>query len=355
VLAIDRMDFAGDRIFITGATNTPQPAPVAPGISGIEEDHFAWKASGEWRFEHGDAFSSNDGIAGLSLVEVPQAFLCEFTFRCIDPPRDKSSFSFKLGTERNSVSLTFHPNLNSVQIELPEDASGASSIVKLPDGFDWTADHLVRADVDHGRLKVRIDAAALDLKTRVSAPFDSLMFTSDEQSIAVCAFGLTLGFEDLFDDPEPIVENDWRISGDPEVTVEPGEIFIDAPTECVLHKGPSATSLELTVNFRLVESLAESASYGIALYREDAKSFRFAVEPATSRLMVSDGSSHDLGGEFPFDKYHQLRILKTGKLGLCYFDDAFVGEFEIGDAPSTPAIFCSGVRIGIEMVRATVI
>ena len=30
VLSIDRMDFAGGRIFVTGATDTPQPAPFLP-------------------------------------------------------------------------------------------------------------------------------------------------------------------------------------------------------------------------------------------------------------------------------------------------------------------------------------
>ncbi|HKP71102.1 MAG TPA: glycoside hydrolase family 43 protein, partial [Pyrinomonadaceae bacterium] len=45
VMAIDRMDFAGDRIFVVGATDTPQPAPFQPSVRG------PWNSSlrtGDW-------------------------------------------------------------------------------------------------------------------------------------------------------------------------------------------------------------------------------------------------------------------------------------------------------------------
>src|ERR1035437_6101523 len=37
VLAIDRMDVAGRRLFVIGATDTPQPAPYRPQVTGFDE------------------------------------------------------------------------------------------------------------------------------------------------------------------------------------------------------------------------------------------------------------------------------------------------------------------------------
>src|SRR5688572_21359790 len=76
VMAIDRMDFAGTRIFIVGASHTPQPAPFAPKIrerfrgSPISPD---LSTKGGWQLTGSGALSNAHGRCEILDQRVPES------------------------------------------------------------------------------------------------------------------------------------------------------------------------------------------------------------------------------------------------------------------------------------------
>src|SRR5690606_32165065 len=75
VLAIDRLDLVGDRIFIKGPTNTPQSAPFAPSFSfpggGPLDQIRGWEVSGSTARNtsiEGAEFYAPTGGSGFSAV-----------------------------------------------------------------------------------------------------------------------------------------------------------------------------------------------------------------------------------------------------------------------------------------------
>jgi GH43 family beta-xylosidase len=76
VLAIDRMDIVHRRIFVLGATNTPQPAPFEPAVKGFLA---GWSGDDGWELSAEHARCA--GRATLAR-DVPQSFICGFTVEC---------------------------------------------------------------------------------------------------------------------------------------------------------------------------------------------------------------------------------------------------------------------------------
>ncbi|HEX9918615.1 MAG TPA: glycoside hydrolase family 43 protein, partial [Pyrinomonadaceae bacterium] len=62
VLALDRLDWVGERMTVLGATTTPQPAPLAPTFRGFSGDRTGDPGEG-WTCEGGGRWSVRDGEA----------------------------------------------------------------------------------------------------------------------------------------------------------------------------------------------------------------------------------------------------------------------------------------------------
>ena len=81
----DRMDFAGGRIFVTGATDTPQPAPFLPKVRDPFDatlDTSLWEHEGNWKLQGGEAVCELAETSTLTC-RTPQNYLGEICFRCV--------------------------------------------------------------------------------------------------------------------------------------------------------------------------------------------------------------------------------------------------------------------------------
>ena len=72
VLSIDRMEFAGERVFVIGPTVSPQPAPREPSLTfnAIEN----WEVAGNWERVRGRMRSPGSGSASLTAVSGRRKF-----------------------------------------------------------------------------------------------------------------------------------------------------------------------------------------------------------------------------------------------------------------------------------------
>ncbi|MEO6333824.1 MAG: glycoside hydrolase family 43 protein [Pyrinomonadaceae bacterium] len=356
VMAIDRMDFAGDRIFLVGATHTSQPAPIEPNVDGVDAAFASSCRSGEWSFENHSAISGPVGRCEMHFSSLPPSFLCETNLRCAGPLSDDGSVCVDLATDHGSVSLTFHPNSKVMRVEVPEDSNGLPAIFKLPEDFDWTAPHILRVEADFRRVKIELDGTAMPkLNTFLGIPLSSMSISSENQSIALLSFELTEGFEELFEESHTLTENGWSVVGISPHRIEGGELMMEAVEDFLIEKQWPVLALEFAANLRVLDSEGSSGEFGLLLRDAASEVLRFSIERKASSMRINGEQVASLPAGLVLDKYHQLRIIKNRGRALCYFDDALVHDFEVLDSPIQPAVFCEGVQLAIEMIRLTVI
>ena len=233
--------------------------------------------------------------------------------------------------------LTFHPISNVMRVEVPENSTGMTSISKLPDGFDWKAPHLLRIEADFRRLKISMDDVAMPkLKTLLAAPLDSFSVSSENQSISVSAFALTGGFEELFDEPDPMPENGWEVSADCSYYIEGGEFLMESAENFQARRSWSASCIEFAANLRVLDGGDTAGEFGLLLENGASYTVQLTVDANNSSLRINNQTIRQ-ADDPDLEKYHQLRIIKTGGRALCYFDDVLVDDVPSAD----PVTHCS--------------
>lgn len=343
VMAIDRMDFAGDRMFVIGATDTPQPDPFQPS----QRDLSSVAASvGDWKLEYSDLV----GTGELKFEQLPESCLLEFTFRCSGQLNEDGKLAVLFKTSGGEFELTIHPLSNVARLNVPVNSPGLPSIFKLAD-TDWTVPHTLRIDHDHRRIQLSMDNIPLNGGTFLDALPTELSLIAEHLSVAISAFTMTEGFEETFVDEVPLEENGWQLSGDGGHRPDHREVVLESDGECFLKKGGAYESLEFAANFRLIDT-GRSTSYGIVLRAGDDE-LSIEIDPHRSVVRVGGARIVDLGNNVDVAAYHQLRAVKIGGDVLCYFDEILLGEFRLSSAPTTASVLCRNAKVAIEMIRLT--
>jgi hypothetical protein len=94
VMAIDRLDWAGERLLVLGPSTTPQPAPVAPAITDFfdpDEQHALgpnWAcAGGHWSMQQGAAVQADStGTTTARCRPGGSYYVAEVSVRMVDAP-----------------------------------------------------------------------------------------------------------------------------------------------------------------------------------------------------------------------------------------------------------------------------
>ena len=354
VMAIDRMDFAGERIFITGASFLSQPAPLKPAIRDFDMALLHGRKSGDWSIEGGSARSSSDGRSELELLGLPSSFLCELTFQCFRPMSEQGNIAVDLLSGQQTVHITLDTSSNVIRIDDPEDHSRAPSTSALPNDFDWTAQHLLRIEADHCRLSIKLDGVSMPKLDGLSVPVYSLSIVSEKQSVKITSFELTEGFEELFEASDPLEENGWTVVTDDAYKVERGEILMDSAGSFHMQKHRPLSDCEFAANFRALAT-AERGEFGLVFHHAGNELLRFSLDCGDKRMKVNGNALDAFPAEIVLSSYHQLRVIKTGGQAHCYFDGILAGQVFVGADPTNAAIFGDGVQLGVEMIRLTAI
>lgn len=345
VMAIDRLDFAGDRIFVVGATHTPQPAPFSQVSNNAPSDR-----DGGWN-SHDDAISSRaKGSSRLRLDDLSPSFLLELTWSFTEVAGHAGLFGveFESGSEHTRLSLD--SMTNSVSIVRGQNEM---IVATLPAEFDWTANHLLAIEADHLQLNIKIDYLKLE-DMLLDAPLGSVVLFSEDRSVRLAGMDVTHGFEELFEKKLPLDDNGWNIECDGPFEQKDAE-FVASPIHgMLLRKGPGYQQVELAANFRVVDNENRRGEFGLKLFGDDDEEiFRLSIDLERHSTIAGSGSVHSLPDNFQLGQYHQLRVIKTTGNALCYVDDVLVDQVRVPDVPTSCGVFSEGVHIAIEMVRVT--
>lgn len=359
VLAIDRMDFAGERMFIDGATHTEQLAPFEPSITFMD-DRSDWSSVTGWTISDNKAVSQSSGESEMVSRRLLGDFLCEVSFYA-EASDDAGSFGFYLSCPQGkSLELIFAPE-NQTVLSVFNDEKLHQRALNLPDKFDLSAVHLLRIEAWEGAVKLSVDDSAITFEEIPQNPPTQIAFTANNLKAELAGLAITEGFEDLFDHPTTgVKKTGWReISGKGAFEIKDRQLILSGAgaEDAVLVKGGLNDNYEFVANARLLNGNSENSDFGFVILDEK--------EPALRLLVINEDDNYYILNEnnsqkFPFPtafnpkNYHQFRIIKTGEKLVLRIEDQSLGEISVAPRPTQVAVFCRRSTIAIDMVRLTV-
>jgi GH43 family beta-xylosidase len=362
-LCIDRMDFASNRIFIKGATNTPQIAPYKPTFADFfdsESLNKKWQTVGDWKISDHEIVCDSLDESRLIYDSETQGFLCEFYLRAIESADKASAFGFCLLNETaETFKFLLLPGSNLAVIY----GTDRAETFELPEDFEAAAFHLLRVDCDARMIKISLDEANFRFEKVLETTSTRIALAAENMRAGFSAFSLTEGFEDLFDwQDSQIEERGWhKLSGAGDCRVENGELFLSNKneTDVILTKGSAAENFEFAVNIRLIETFGENAALGFLILNDrNEHLYRFVFEGERGNFYLSidgDLQKFSLPEDFAPENYHQFRLLKLKDKVFLQLEKIDLGAISLADDKSKIALFCRNSSIALETVRLTVL
>ncbi len=363
-LAIDRMDFAEKRIFIKGATYTPQIAPFAPTfVEFFDGENLSenWQSVGEWEISGNEIFNATNEKSELICRSEAKSFLCEFSLRAAGANDENGAFGFYLlnGEEKTFEFLIF-PNLRQAAVLWFENGEFQKQIFALPKNFPAQAFHLLRVEVDGFGIKIALDETVIRFEKLSETSSTQIALVAENMRAAFSGFALTAGFEDLFDwKNTEIGRRGWKKSGGESVCrVEGGELFFTnrSKTDSILSKGAAYANFEFAVNARLVENFGADA-FGFALLNQNEEIVSiFSISKIENNFYLTDEKNSlkfPLPAGFAPENYHQFRFLKLGDKIYIQLEETDLGEISASTDKMKVALFCRNSAAAFEMARLT--
>jgi GH43 family beta-xylosidase len=304
VLAIDPLDWAGERMLILGPTTTPQPGPDPPTIADLLDAPAVLQPGEEIRYRTG----------GPSfLVEV---------------------------SVRGGAALVLRDGEGRAVLDLgSEDESGFGRAYRL-----------LRLEVDGLLARSSFDDAP-GASWRLSAPVAALFLTARETPGEFSGFALTAGWEDLFLAAGDPAASGWEVLEGAGWRVEEGRLRGEGTSW--IAKGPAFASSLAVVNARLeggegyafAPALAGGAGPRIALAR-DGQGWRLETHGASGQIFP-------LPAAFDPAVDQQFRFRKTGGEVAIAWEGHLLGTVEAPPEPTRLALGTVRGPASFEAVRVT--
>lgn len=346
VLAIDRLEWVGDRLVVHGPTTTPQPAPLEPTIAGFDGE---WVAEGgAWERDGARCLERSGSPAQLVTAVPAGGFLCELAFRSLVPGRE-GRYGVRLIRE------------GAVAAELAF-ASGAGTHATASAGptTQWLeasgdAFRSLRFELN-GRL-LRYPGGSHTLAER---PTHLALFT-EGVPIELAGFQLTVGWEDMFDeDASPFEDGRWaeREAGGA-WSVGNGLLVCDAAeSEAAITREVPAGAYELVVNFKLEPADGAGAVGLFPAIGEGREGPLLLVARGGDGWVLQvrrEATVHaiPLPPGFDASEFQQLRICVGDGRAVVRWGAEAVLDTEVPASPRRVGLLTRHGRASFDMVRVT--
>ena len=250
LMALDRLDWAGERMLLLGPTTTPQPIRLPTLADFFDDPRPAdlgprWVCTGgAWATDNGEATQTAQAVATAVCVADAHNYVAEVSARAI-AIADDASYGVALG---EYVCFLLQPGRGRIVAATRQGDGWAAADLALPTDFAAQAFHLLRVERNAGRVAISLDEGApwqAYVPADVALPF---ALRTDNATAAFAGFALTSGWADLFY-PGAGPAEDWGWHGHG-WSVANGELRAPVGAAPVL-KGPLPPAYELVVNARL--------------------------------------------------------------------------------------------------------
>jgi hypothetical protein len=331
-LAIDRLEWVGDRLTVLGPTDEPTPAPILPGVRPTNLG--AWTpARGAWSLRDDLlAQDATDTVAEATLDVGSSAFAVEASVRW----QPMSPLQGSVGVELlagDAVVLVFSIARSERAVSLRWGPAELVERTTLPADFEFEAFHELRLDVDGSRVRALLDGGAARWSVDVGIAATRVALLTAGAAAEVAGVSVSRGWSDDFEGDGAAEGAGWRVvSG--RWRVDGLELRATAPGR-VAKRVPSA-DYELVVNAR-----SNDVEIAPAL-GPDGKGPVFSIlRDGGEWSLAGGGGTFPLGADFDASQVWQLRFRKRGGR----LDVALEGRWLGGvDAPSDAASVELGAR-----------
>ncbi|HXG64535.1 MAG TPA: glycoside hydrolase family 43 protein, partial [Blastocatellia bacterium] len=273
-LAIDRLDWAGERMLVIGPSTAPQPRPQMPAFSDFFDRNMnnglgpGWECvGGRWRSQDGAAVQEvAEGITEARCLTSSPYFLAEVSLRTLDNPGGNGGVGVKLlGEQEDALYFELLPGSNhAVVAPRPSDAAGPAEQLTLPRQFLPNAYHHLRVEANGPLVTIALDGSAMKWEGRPAIQPNAIALFTRNAAAAFAGFALTVGWEDLFTGPtvDPADSgwlseaNSWRVSDQHLWHVNP------EGQHAIITKGPPLSEYEMVVNAKFGSLPLEDGCYG---------------------------------------------------------------------------------------------
>lgn len=331
VMAIDPLDWAGERLFVLGPSTTPRPAPLRPALEDLSDSTLA---------------------AGTQAVRATggPAFLAEVSLCTLENLHEGGGAGIAL---RSGGGETLRFLLGSEARIQGKSHEATVERLALPPGFDPRAFHLLRIEVDGLRISIEVDGVALRWRGAVDAPVEEIALLADQVAATFSGFALTRGWEDLFLGSGSPRENGWEIqAGDKDAArIAAGRLWLKAPA--VVSRGPAFQDYRLAVNARA----EREGAYTIwPAWAEGVPGPRVTLTPFGEGWGLSvDEALFPLPERFDPFVDQQLRFHKQGAAITIEWEGEPLGEVAAPAGPAGVALAAERGEVSFEAVRVTAI
>ncbi|HYX22674.1 MAG TPA: glycoside hydrolase family 43 protein [Thermoanaerobaculia bacterium] len=295
VMAIDPLDWAGERLLVLGPTTTPQPAPNPPTLCDLPDAPVVLAAGEELRYE-----------AGAS------SFLVEVSARAVGEPGEGGLGVVLFGAKGTLLHTPF-------------------------------------------RLEPSVRLIRFEAKT--AGPATGVALVAEGTAVELSGFALTVGWEELFEEGTDPAALGWEVLDDGgEWRIEGGELVgFSEMTSTIswIARGPALESYELVVNARLVDGSEDGFGIAPALDSGGAgPRLLLARQKPGDWALCAGEKILPLPAAFDPFQYQQLRCRRDGTKVEIAWEGLHLGAVEVPPGPARIGLGARGAA-WFDAVRVT--
>ncbi len=374
VLAIDPLEWAGDRMLVLGPSYSPQPLPLAPLYADyFDADESAAAAQVEWcytggkwkRHEHALQQTALDEAAEATCFVPADHFIVEVSLRVATSQTDASAIGIKLSKEEAGAVLLFNllPQTGQAVVAAQVNEHWSQQHYDLPPAFNFSAFHLLRLEMNSSHVRISLDGNILTWEGKLEMPVDVLVLTTSNASAEFAGLALTHGWQDFFvaaeEDPRAL---EWQTtSNDDRWRVGEQHLWFIGPhgEASILTKGPLPADYELVINAKLMTEPEPGAVYGFypALGTDEASPLLTVERQDVGWVLVATTKLNRqlfaLPSNFDPAVTQQFRFRKENALLTLSHEATWLGELAVPAKAILIGLYGFRVIAAFDMVRVT--
>jgi hypothetical protein len=377
VLAIDRLDWAGERMFVTGPTTTLQPAPNPPTLADFSANHLQAGLGDDWLVLEGQ-WSVKDRAAVQEALSAPAAarlrvpmrhFIAELHLRLLNQENQNGEYGIELAEDdqamlRFKLSGSTHQAMIAWRLSEPHAETWVEQSFTLPDEFRMEAYHLLRLEVNEGLVKICLDENLVRWEGILNRRPLALGLWTKKAAAAFAGLAVTHGWQDLFSESSTNLETlGWQINPcHSEWRIENRQLwFAGSPAiPTIITKGGVPENYEFVVNVKLFEPTDATVAYGFLPSLQDNFGPLLTVEKHDQAWVVRcDQFAQPCVVALPADfdpyQYQQFRFRRSGSNLTIQGEAEVLATIQVSEQANRLGLYASGVKVAFDMVRVTAI
>lgn len=345
-MAIDRLEWVGDRLIVLGPTYSPEIAPNLP-IEPV--------ASGDLR-PVGTQTQTPNGFR--FPLQIP-AFICEISFQWEHNPGNVYPLGICLeGLEGLVLDFSVQPESRTARIKWYGCDGCEEQEMPLPAEFNPLTTSLLRMAVNGREIDITLNATDVQWHGMLARQPTELLLPS-EMRHSCSWLAVTTGWEDRFD-RESLTPADLGWESADVWTVTGMELCFSETTDAtVIWKRLPLADYEMVVNIRLTDTHSDGCYGFYPVGPDGGNGMLFTLENRSGWKLIR----HDAGRSTAFPVpgpidphlHQQFRFRKVHGTLSFYREGSLIGQVDAPREPTSVGLYARRARVAVDMVRVTAI